>query len=151
MFITHGIFRSPFASLLCGAEAHDWSVVELAVDHTWFLVPLVEPVGKLTGTHGRFSRTLLLAKPEQLVELVVHRAGVESNPTHISLIRPIHANGRLNWKLDSVSSLWEATGSAGANHKGWIFETATGTIVLPDGNKTSSELCNLRLIWHPFD
>lgn len=106
MFITRDAFKSPAAALLLGKGEFGWSVTELALQQTWFLVQLEEfdAVGDSDLTH---DRTLLLFDFQSVEQFIL--SGGENNLRlrSVHIVTPGHVNGSNSWQMDQLRAVWQ--------------------------------------------
>jgi hypothetical protein len=106
MFITRDVYKSPVAAFFLGSGDAGWSVTELALQQTWFLVQLEEFD---TEDDSEFScnRTLLLFDFPSVEQFIL--SGQDSNVRlkSVHIVTPGHINGSDSWQMNQLRAVWQ--------------------------------------------
>ncbi len=126
MFITRDAYKSRTAAFLLGEGEAGWSVTELALKQTWFLVEL-EDFDEVNDPAFPCIQTLLLFDFKSVEHFILTNTKRSRRLKCVHIVTPGHVNGSDGWKMDQLRAVWQGRDAVNdCASRMDIFETMCG-------------------------
>ncbi|MBB2777194.1 UNVERIFIED_ORG: hypothetical protein HNP28_002517 [Comamonas terrigena] len=125
MFLTHDANKHPLSNAY-GNGNHVWIAAEIQLRVPFFMVEFDQHEALDEGDDFSFSRTVLLARGDDVVKLVSTLAPQNSLKS-VTLLSPTSRDVGGAWSLDQLTEIWEAKDPNDSFLKYKIFAKADGS------------------------
>lgn len=126
MFITRDAYKSQTTAFLLGEGEAGWTVAELALKQTWFLVEF-QDFDEVDDSGFACIQTLLLFDFKSVEHFILTNRENKRRLKSVHIVTPGHVNGSDGWKMDQLRAVWQRREAVNAYAMQIdIFETTCG-------------------------